>query len=177
MIKRLLLSVVALSLGGALLQAEDMKATSGANTTAVTVLEPVISPEMIKYAVSSERRMIFEAAMEDLLMSPTDAAAFWEVYAGYEMDKAEVGMKRLEVVGEYVKNFTTMSDTKVKELLKSSYKVQSQELKLRKKYAGKLTKKVNATVAGRFWQVDDFIPSAVKLSLLANAPLLGEDIR
>lgn len=172
-----MLSVVALSLGGALLQAEDIKATSGAKTTEVTVLQPVISPEMIKYAVSAERRMVFEAALEDLLVDSAVAASFWEIYAGYEAEKSEVAMKRLEVVGEYVKNFTTMSDTKVKELLKSSYKVQSQELSLRKKYAGKLTKKVNATVAGRFWQVDDFISSAVKLSLLANAPLLGEDIR
>ena len=83
----------------------------------------------------------------------------------------------MNIVTEYVNNFTTMSDPKVKELLKSSYNVQLKELKIRKKYADLLAKKANATVAGRFWRVDDFISSAIKISLLANVPLLGEEVK
>ena len=80
-------------------------------------------------------------------------------------------------MSEYAKNFLTMSDMKVKELIKNAYKIQSKELNLRNKYSGQLAKKVNATVAGRFWQVDDFISSAVKVGILSNVPLLGEKIQ
>lgn len=83
----------------------------------------------------------------------------------------------MTVIADYAKNFLTMSDMKVKELLKSSYKNQSKELSLRQKYTARLAKKVNATVAGRFWQVDDFITSAVKVGILSNIPLLGEKVQ
>jgi hypothetical protein len=103
--------------------------------------------------------------------------AFWDIYNAYEIEREGVTDSRMNIVAEYAKNFTTMSDVKVKELLKSSYKTQSKELSIRKKYAAQLSKKVNATVAGRFWQVDDFITSAIKVSLLSSVPLLGEEIK
>jgi hypothetical protein len=32
-------------------------------------------------------------------------------------------------------------------------------------------------VAGRFWQADDFISSAIKVNILSSVPLLGEQIK
>jgi|GEM_PF-1598796 len=173
--KTVLASLVLLGLGTVVLNAEEAKAVS-IPTKEVIVVAPVVSPEMIKSAVGQDRRMIVQGAMDDLLKDPLVKSAFWEVYDSYEAERSSVADLRMQIIGEYVKNFETMSDAKVKELLVASYKVQSQDLKLRKKYTAQLMKKVNATVAGRFWQVDDFITSAIKVTLLSNMPVLGEDI-
>ncbi len=175
---KLLLSILTLALTGTVLHAEETKkSVPPVQVTQVNVIQPNLSPEMIRYAVTNERRAIFTAAMEDLLTSPETKSAFWDVYNAFEKERAAVTDARMNIIAEYAKNFLTMSDMKVKELLKSSYNTQSKELSLLKKYAGQMAKKVNATVAGRFWQVDDFITSAVKISLLSNVPLLGEKIQ
>lgn len=178
MSKKLLLSILTLALTGAVIHAEDKKkAQPPVQVTQVNVIQPNISPEMIRYAVTSERRAIFTAAMEDLLTTRETKSAFWDVYNAFEKERESVTDARMNIIADYAKNFLTMSDMKVKELLKSSYKTQSKDISLRKKYAGQLAKKVNATVAGRFWQVDDFITSAVKISILSNVPLLGEKVQ
>ncbi len=169
--KKLLLSVLSLALTGALIHSEEMKGTAPAQVTQVNVN---MSPEMIRYAVTSQRREVFTAAMEDLLKDPNLKSNFWDVYNAFEKERESVTDARMNIIAEYAKNFNTMSDKKVTELLASSYKVQSKELSLRKKYAAQLAKKVNATVAGRFWQADDFISSAIKVSILSSVPLLGE---
>jgi hypothetical protein len=176
--QKLLLSILTLALTGAAVYAEEMKKEQApVQVTQVNVIQPNISPEMIRYAVTSERRAIFTAATEEMLTTPTAKSAFWDVYNAFEKEREVVTDARMNIIAEYAKNFLTMSDSKVKEFLKSSYKTQSKEIALRKKYAGQLAKKVNATVAGRFWQVDDFITSAVKISILSNVPLLGEKIQ
>ncbi len=171
---KLLLAMCSVILVGAGLSAEDKKVPT---PTQVNINQVTLSPEMIRYAVTAERRAIFTAAMDDLLVDATVKSNFWDIYNAYEKEREGVKDSRMNIVAEYAKNFTTMSDVKVKELLKSSYKTQAKELSIRKKYAAQLSKKVNATVAGRFWQVDDFITSAIKVSLLSSVPLLGEDIK
>lgn len=174
---KLMLSILTLALTGTVLRAEEMKKENPpVQVTQVNVIQPNLSPEMIRYAVTSERRDIFTAAMGDLLQDPTAKSNFWDVYNAFENDRHAVTDAKMRIMSEYAKNFLTMSDMKVKELLKESYKIQSKELSLRHKYATQLTKKVNATVAGRFWQVDDFISSALKVSILSNIPLLGEKV-
>jgi hypothetical protein len=175
--KKLLLSVFALAMTGAALHSEEMQNKSATPVTQVNVNQVNLSPELIRYAVTTERRAIFTAAMEDLLNDPTAKSNFWDVYNAYEKEREGVVDSRMNIVADYAKNFLTMSDMKVKDLLKASYKTQAKDLSIRKKYAGQLSKKVNATVAGRFWQVDDFITSATKVSLLSSVPLLGEDIK
>ncbi|MBK8869673.1 MAG: hypothetical protein IPN19_01165 [Elusimicrobia bacterium] len=171
---KILLSLCAIVLLGTGLRSETKKESP---VTEVNVNQVTLSPEMIRYAVTAERRAIFTAALEDLLKDPTVKSNFWDVYNAYKKEREGVMDSRMNLVAEYAKNFTTMSDSKVKELLKSSYKNQSKELAIRKKYAAQISKKVNATVAGRFWQVDDFITSAIKVSLLSSVPLLGEEIK
>ena len=175
---KLLLSILTLALTGTALRAEDMKKENPpVQVTQVNVIQPTISPEMIRYAVSSERRDVFTVAMEDLLRDPASKSNFWDVYNAFEKEREAVTDAKMVNMSEYAKNFLTMSDMKVKELIKNAYKIQSKELNLRNKYSGQLAKKVNATVAGRFWQVDDFISSAVKVGILSNVPLLGEKIQ
>lgn len=174
---KLLVSLLAISLTGAVIHAEEMKMDHPPiEVTQVNVIQPNISPEMIRYAVTSERRDIFSAAMDDLLKDPTAKSNFWNIYNAFEKDRQSVTDAKMKIIAECAKNFLTMSDMKVKELLKSAYKNQSKELRLRQKYTAQMAKKVNATVAGRFWQVDDFISSAVKVSILSNIPLLGEKV-
>ena len=182
MLKRISVVVGTLLVMGMGLRAEEMKnsaqkGSAPAPVTEVTIIQPNISPDMIRKAVTQNRRALFEAAFEDLLTDAGVKSNFWQVYDAYEAEKNATADARMNIVAEYVKNFFSMSDAKVKELLKSSYQTQSKELKIRKKYAGQLAKKTNPTIAGRFWQVDDFINSAVKLSLLANVPLLGEEVK
>mgnify|MGYP003573847186 CR=1 FL=1 len=174
--KRSLLALVALVLAATPLLAEEMAKTE-ADSTTVVVVQPVLSPEMIKEAFSQDRRSLYEMALANLLPNKAQKSAFWDVYNAYEVEKSKVAERRLALIKEYANNFTSLSDKRIKALLKESYTLMSKDLKIRKKYSKQLEKKVNASVAGRFWQVDTFISSAVSVGLLSNMPLLGDKIQ
>ena len=169
MIKKISLAGMCMVINGILAAAEKTPVM----VTEIDVIRPVVSPEMIRYAISNDRREVFRAAMAEVLTDDATAGAFWKVYDAYDKEKAATADARLNNVAEYVKNQYSLSDEKIKELLASGYKTQAKELKIRHKYASRLAKEVNPTVAGRFWQVDDFMVSALKVALLANVEPVG----
>lgn len=74
---KLMVSLLAIGLTGTVIHAEEMmKDPPPVQVTQVNVIQPNISPEMIRYAVTTERRAVFTAAMEDLLKDPAAKSNF-----------------------------------------------------------------------------------------------------
>lgn len=145
--------------------------TGGVSAEENTAVKPVVSADMIRHAISSERKVLFEEGMD---LKPEDKDAFWDIYEKFNKEKGKLAEKRIRLLGEYIENYVTMTPKKTNALLKQSSKNQMVDLKIRKKYTNMIARKINPTVAGRFYQIDDFVTSTVRITLLANLPMFGE---
>jgi len=97
--------------------------------------------------------------------------AFWSLYDEYETARKELGKKRIELFNQYVKNYDNMTnefaDTWTKEVLGLSKSTDA----LLVSYYKKIRKVTNPVVALQFYQVESYILSGIRLSILESLPL------
>jgi len=100
------------------------------------------------------------------------ADAFWPVYRKYQGDLDKIGDKRMAMIKDYAANYSAMTDTKAKELVKQAFDVQSQRTALLKKYYSEFSKVLGATEAAKLVQVESLVNSLIDLQVGANLPLI-----
>ncbi len=125
-----------------------------------------------KMAVTEARRKLFVAGMSNL--TPQQLETFWAVYPDYEKEKDAVTAARMELLRKYIEGFSTLSDADVTKLVGQAAATQKENVDLGLKYYGIYSQKLNAQAAGRFFLIDDYITTALRLQLLDQLPLLGD---
>ncbi len=105
-----------------------------------------------------------------------DAAktTFWTLYDQYEVERKELGKRRLALLNDYAKNYDNLTDEKIDELAKSSNKQASLDEGLRYQYYKKLKKEAGATAAAQFYQIEGYFNAAIRMSILESIPFIGE---
>jgi hypothetical protein len=109
-------------------------------------------------------------------LTPEESATFWEIYADYDKERTAIGDKRMELLKEYSKTFTTMTDDKAKELSEDHYEIQKELLELRHKYVTKYQDAMNPITAARFAQVEIQTQLLLDLAIAANLPLIERPV-
>ena len=108
----------------------------------------------------------------DLKDSPADQ--FWALYDAYEAERKELGKSRLELLENYAKNYLTLDEAKTDELVKQM-DVQKKNLdKLIFKYYKKMSSAVGTKPAAQFYQMENYLLSAIRLAILESIPFIGE---
>ena len=100
--------------------------------------------------------------------------AFWSLYDQYEVERKELGKKRLALINDYAKNYDAMTDEKIAELAKASNKQIQGDESLRYKYFNKLKKEAGAKAAAQFYQIEGYFNAAIRMSILESIPFIGE---
>ena len=106
----------------------------------------------------------------------TDYSAdqFWALYDAYEAERKELGKTRLELLESYAKNYLTLDEAKTDELIKQM-DVQKKNLdKLIFKYYKKMSSAVGTKPAAQFYQMENYLLSAIRLAILESIPFIGE---
>ena len=108
----------------------------------------------------------------DLKDYPADQ--FWALYDAYEAERKELGKSRLDLLENYAKNYLTLDEAKTDELVKQM-DVQKKNLdKLIFKYYKKMSSAVGAKPAAQFYQLENYLLSAIRLAILESIPFIGE---
>ena len=100
--------------------------------------------------------------------------AFWTLYDQYEIERKELGKRRLALLNEYAKQYDQLTDEKINDLAKSSNKQVKLDEDLRFKYFNKLKKEAGATAAAQFYQIEGYFNAAIRMSILESIPFIGE---
>jgi len=100
--------------------------------------------------------------------------AFWSLYDQYEVERKELGKRRLGLLNDYAKNYDNLTDEKIDELAASSNKQSSLDEGLRYKYFKKLKKVSGSTAAAQFYQIEGYFNAAIRMSILESIPFIGE---
>lgn len=107
-------------------------------------------------------------------MEKETAMLFWDIYNKYEVDRKELGKKRLALLQAYADKYETLSTDDTDQLIKD---VMSQRKALDKtieKYYKQIRKSVGTREAAQFYQIENYILSAIRLNILETIPFFKE---
>lgn len=141
-------------------------------TTFGQTIQAQTNTEEIDY-VQSVVGMQKKAALAEFLAIESDAT-FWAIYDSYEIERKELGKKRIGLLEKYANNYVEMSDVVADDLIKQM-QVQKKSLDvLIDKYYKQIHKDSGSKVAAQFYQFENYVLSAVRLEILSGIPFIGE---
>jgi len=123
-----------------------------------------------RYAVTEERRNIFAA---NLPLGPEERERFWKVYEDYVKEREPLEKERFALLQRFGQSYAGISDEQAMALALVSGRLQLSDVQLRMKYAETLRKKVSGRVAARFFQIDDYVTTAMRMNTLSGIPLVA----
>lgn len=96
--------------------------------------------------------------------------AFWQLYDAYEVERKELGKKRLVLLESYSEAYEGLTTEKAAEFLKQSLALTKQNDKLLEVYVKKVAKAAGPVVAMQFHQIEMYILSEVRVAISASLP-------
>lgn len=138
----------------------------GAQTVSMSNLDETT----YRYAVSEERRNIFAS---NLALGPEERERFWAIYDGYTKEREPLEKERFSLLQRYAQSYATLSDDQAMALALASGQLQVNDVQLRLKYAAILRRKMSGRVAARFFQIDDYVTTAMRMNSLSGVPLVA----
>jgi hypothetical protein len=137
----------------------------GAQTVTISNLDEAT----YRHAVTEERRTIFAG---NLSLGPDERERFWTVYDAYEKEREALDKERFSLLQRYAQSYAGLSDDQAMGIVLASGRLQVSEVELRLKYAATLRKKMSGRVAARFFQIDDYVTTAMRMNFLSKIPLV-----
>ena len=113
-----------------------------------------------------------QAVAEFLQLEENDP--FWDMYDEYEKERKELGKKRIEILNNYAANYLTLTDEKTNELINQSISQRKKIDKLIVTYYKKVKKGNGAKVAAQFYQLENYILVAIRMTIMEKVPFIGE---
>jgi hypothetical protein len=100
--------------------------------------------------------------------------AFWTHYDRYEGERKALGQKRIALLNKYAFSYGTLDDAGTDEIVKEMISLQTQTDKLIVDYYKKIKKDSGAKAAAQFYQIEGYILSKIRATIMENIPLIGE---
>ena len=135
------------------------------------------------YSQTKEEVDLFQAAFgmekkalvaENIKLDGAQEDAFWTLYDEYEVTRKEYGKKRLELWTQYAKTYKTMTGEEADAWVKQVMELQVSTDKLIRTYYNKIKKAVNPIVATQFYQIENYIITAIRMEIQEEMPFINE---
>ena len=100
--------------------------------------------------------------------------AFWGIYDAYEMERKVLGQRRLNLLATYAEFYSSLNDDATDILIKEMNDITLSNDKLIAKYYGKLKKPAGVKAAAQFVQIESYLLSDMRATILEEIPFIGE---
>lgn len=100
--------------------------------------------------------------------------AFWKLYDEYETKRKELGQQRVAFLERYAAEYGTMDDATTDKLMKEMTSLGAKTDKLITTYYGKLKKSAGVKAAAQFVQLEAYLLSVIRASIMESIPFIGE---
>jgi len=124
----------------------------------------------LNQALTTKRRELYAQGMAGL--SPEQQQTFWGIYGEFEKEKQANMAARLGLLKRYTEGFATLTDADIVKMATEANEIQKTSAELRMKYFNIINQKLGAKAAGRFYHIDDYLTTILRLSILDNMPAL-----
>jgi hypothetical protein len=132
------------------------------------------STEEIAFMQSAYGMQKKQLIAEHMKINDVQKDVFWKLYDEYEVSRKEIGMKRAKNIEEYAKKYDGLTNENSDAILKASFGIQKDLIKLWESTYKKMAKETSPTTAAQFIQVEMYLENLVRQELLDAIPLIGE---
>ncbi|NOS91958.1 MAG: hypothetical protein HOP30_08550 [Cyclobacteriaceae bacterium] len=126
--------------------------------------------EKAKTQLQRERERIFIDALQ---LSITQATVFHPIYVQFNQEKRVLDDMLISLFISYGSNYHQLNEKVMGDFVKQSEEYQRKELAVRKKYYKIISKAISVETGSQFYEVDDFISTSLRLSVLTGLPFTG----
>jgi len=123
-------------------------------------------------AVFGKEKKAVVAEFIKLEGAPKDA--FWADYDKYETERKALGKKRIDLLDKYATKYTTLDDASTDQIIKEMITLTTENDKLIADYYQKIKKSAGTKAAAQFYQIEGYVLSKIRATILENIPLIGE---
>jgi hypothetical protein len=136
-------------------------------STAVRAQDWVV--DMMRSDLRAERAALIQEEME---FTQQEADAFWPIFKKYENEIRKINDQRIENIGKYAENYSSMTDGLAEQLAKKSLELDIKEAYVRKKYFREFNRVLPAKRAVKFYQIDTLIGLLVRAQVASELPFM-----
>ena len=129
--------------------------------------------ELLRQDITTQKTAILTEAMD---LNDAQSDIFWPIVREYDLERAKIADRRIAAIKKYAANFETMTGDMAKEIVEESMKIDSDMMKLKKDYFGKVSKELSAVEAARFLQVENFVDNLLRLQIQSELPLVQHGV-
>ena len=108
---------------------------------------------------------------EFVQVDPAQKDAFWKLYDEYETQRKALGQERIQLLSDYTSKYDKFTNESADSWTKSVIDLGKETDNLIINYYNKIKKVTNPIVALQFYQVENYILSGIRVSLLESLPL------
>ena len=124
--------------------------------------------DFMQAAFGMEKKAMIQ---EFVQVAPEQKDAFWALYDEYETARKELGKERIALLTQYAGNYANLTNESADALTVKSIELGKKTDALIASYYNKIKKATNPIVAMQFYQVEGYILSGIRLSILEQLPL------
>jgi hypothetical protein len=127
--------------------------------------------DILRDKLKSDRKLI---VAHNMGLTDAEGKAFWPVYDAYMKDLAGLNKRMIDLIADYAAAYNKgpVSNADAKNLLERAFKIDADEVQLKKSYAAKLEGKVPEAKIARWVQIENKIRAAVRYDLADSIPLV-----
>jgi hypothetical protein len=104
--------------------------------------------------------------------SATQKDAFWKIYDEYETQRKSLGKQRIELLEQYANQYQKMTSEQADAWTKKVIALQQKTDALVVTYYGKVKAVSDGIVATQFYQIENYILTAIRAEILEAVPFL-----
>ena len=125
--------------------------------------------DSVRDAMKAQKRAFIAVNMQ---LTESEDAKFWPVYDSYQADLEKINQKIGNLIGDYAKNYETLTDAKADSLLKTNLSLEKEMLKLKTSYLPKFSAVLPAKKVTRYYQLENKIQAVIRYDLAEKIPLV-----
>lgn len=110
---------------------------------------------------------------ERMKISQADSDKFWKLYDEYELYRSEISDRRANNIQQYVKNYSNITNSKVDEILNTTFQISEETTKLWQKTYKTMSKELSSVIAGQFIYLEMYIEALGREKLAEAIPHIG----
>ena len=127
--------------------------------------------ELLRSDVKTGKKEVITEFME---FTEEEASIFWNLYREYEYELDKLGDERVDYIKDFAENYFSMTDEKADKIMERAFNYQEEKLDLKKDFYKKLKKKLNASKAAMYIQLEHLLELLIDLQINSELPLLHE---
>ena len=149
--------------------------TAAALLSTTAIAQEKVDMAALTAAVETQRQMT-EAqrqlvVSENLVLNGDESEKFWPLYRQYRADVAIINDRLVALIARFAENYAALGDDEAMALIKESQDIESDRLKLSKKYAKNLNKFMAGQNVLRLMQIESRLDAVIDLKLKNSIPL------